>query len=65
MTRELDFYNLFYQMNTRGDDTKTYQLFEVPIGSAKTTNEMIFYPESPILKEHQKEYNSCCLCSLA
>ena len=37
MARKPDFYEKNYQMNNNGDDTKTYQLFVVPIGNAKTT----------------------------
>ena len=54
-----------YQTNTRGDNTKTYQLFIVPIGNAKTTEEIQFHPAAQVLKYHQQSYNSCCLSSLA
>ena len=65
MTREPDFYKKLYQANTRGDDTKTYQIFAVPIGNAKTTRKVQFHPAAPVIKYHQKTYNSCCLSSLA
>ena len=51
--------------NFRGDDTKTYQIFGVPIGDAKTTEKIWFHPAEPVIKYHQKSYNSCCLGSLA
>ena len=57
-------YIKLYQKNTRGDGTKTYQLFAVPIGNAKTTGETRFHPSAPVLRYHKKEYNSCCLSSL-
>ena len=65
MTRELYFYNLFYQKMFRGDDTKTYQLFAVPIGNEKITYEINFNPSESVIKYHQKASNSCCLSSLA
>ena len=43
---------------------KTYQLFVVPIGNAKNTEEMLFNPRATVLKYHQESYNSCCLSSL-
>ena len=65
MTREPNLYEKLYQKNTRGDDTKTYQLFSVPIVNTKTTDELLFHPSAPVLKYLQKAYNSCCLSSLA
>ena len=53
-----------YQDKFRGDDTKTYQIFGVPIGNAKITRKVRFHPASPVIKYHQKTYNSCCLSSL-
>ena len=35
MTHEPDFYRKMYQNKSRGDDTKTYQIFGVLIGNAK------------------------------
>ena len=32
-THEPDFYEIMYQTKFRGDDTKTYQIFGVPIGN--------------------------------
>ena len=40
MTREPDFYKIIYQNKFRGDNKKTYQLFAVPIGNAKKTDEI-------------------------
>ena len=51
-------------MNNRGGDTDTYQLFAVPIGNAKTTDEIQFHPAVPVLKYHKKGYNGCFLISL-
>ena len=65
MTCELDFYKTLYQKRVRGNDTKTYQLFAVPIGNAKKTYEIKFHPEEPVIKYHQKLSNICCLSSLA
>ena len=46
-------------------DTKTYQIFGVPIGNEKSTRKVQFHPTAPVIKYHQKSYNSCCLSSLA
>ena len=54
-----------HQNKFRGDDTKTYQIFEVPIGNAKITRKVQFHPAALVIKYHQKIYNSCCLSSLA
>ena len=48
-THELDFYNKNYIKNNRGHDTKTYQLFLVPIGNAKITENILFHPADPVL----------------
>ena len=64
ITSETDFYRKLYQNNTGGDDMKTYQLFAVPIGNAKTTEQIQFHPATPVLKYHQTLYNSCCLSIL-
>ena len=36
MTREPDYYKKLCQTKFRGDNTKKYQTFGVPIGNAKT-----------------------------
>ena len=54
-----------YQTKFRGDNTKTYQLFAVPIGNAKITDEIQFHPGAPVIKYHQKLSNSFCLISSA
>ena len=51
--------------NIRGHETKTYQLFVLPIGNAKITENIVFHPESPVLKYRQTSYNTCCLSSLS
>ena len=43
---------------------KTYLLFVVPIGNAKITENIVFHPEAPVLKYHQKSSNIFCLRSL-
>ena len=53
-----------YQTKFKGDDTKTYQIFCVPIGNTKITRNVQFHPAAPPIKYHQKTYNSCCLSSL-
>ena len=65
MACELYFYQKLHKNSTRGDDTKTYQLFAVPIGNAKTTEEMHFRPAAPVLEYHQKSSKRCCFGSLA
>ena len=52
-------------MNIKGQGTKTYQLYVVPIGNAKITENIQFHPEATVLKYHQKSSNSCCLIILA
>ena len=64
MTREPYFYRKMYQTKFRGDDKKTFKMFGVPIGNAKITRKVLFRPASPLIKYHQKTYNSCCLSSL-
>ena len=64
-THEPDFYRKLYQTKFRGDDTKTFQIFGVPIGYAKITGKLQFHPAAPVIKYHQKIPNSCCLSSLA
>ena len=63
MTSEPDFYKNIYQKKG-GGDTKTYQIFGVPIGNTKTTTKIQFHPAAPVIKYHQKSYTSCCLSSL-
>ena len=48
-----------------GDDTKTFQIFGIPIGNAKTTRKVQFQLAVPLIKYHRKTSNSCCLSSLA
>ena len=57
MTHEPYFYRKLYQTNTRGYDKKTYQLFEVPIGNAKTTEKIQFHPAATMVKYHQNLSN--------
>ena len=47
-----------YQNKFRGDDTKTYQLFGVPIDNTKITRKLQFHPAEPMIKYHQKTSNS-------
>ena len=42
MNHEPDFYSKIYKETFRGDDKKTYQLFAVPIGNAKSTEKYSF-----------------------
>ena len=64
-THEPGFYRKLYQTKVRGGDTKTYQIFGVPIGNARITRKIKFQPAVPVIKYHQKTYNSSCLSSLA
>ena len=64
-TREQDFYKKIDQAKFRGDNTKTYKIFGVPIGNVKMTRKVKFHPAALLIKYHQKIYNSCCLSSLA
>ena len=42
-----------YQTKFRGDDTKTFQIFGVPIGNAKIIIKVQFHPVAPVIKYHQ------------
>ena len=55
----MDFYKKIYQKNIRGHDTKTYQLFVVPIGNEKITEKQCI-PAAPVLEYHKNSANSCC-----
>ena len=46
MTREPYFYKRLNQNKFRGDDTKTYQLFAIPIVNAKTTEKNAVSPST-------------------
>ena len=65
ITREPDFYKNIYQTNFRGDKTKNYQKYGVPIGNAKMTKKVQFHTESPLIQYHQKSSSSSCLSGLA
>ena len=54
-----------YKTKFRGDDTKTYQIFGVPISNSKMTRKVQFHPEAPLIKYHQNSSNSCFLSILA
>ena len=54
MTREPYLYEKIYQNKFRGDHTKTYQIFGLPIGNAKITRTLQLHPEAPLIKYHQK-----------
>ena len=43
---------------------KTYQLYVVPIGNEKITENIGFHPKSLVLKYHPESSKSCCLSSL-
>ena len=64
-THEPDFYKKMYQTKFRGDDTKTFQIFGLPIDNAKITRKVQFHPAAPVIKYHQKTSTSCCFSSLA
>ena len=65
MKREPDFYGKLYQTKFRGDDTKTFQIFGVPIGNEKITRKVQFHPAAPLIKYHQKTYTCYSLSVLA
>ena len=65
MTSEPYFYRELYQTKFRGDDTKIFQMFVVPICNAKITRAVHFHLATPVIKYHQKTSNSCCLSGLA
>ena len=64
MTHEPYFFRELYQTKFRSDDTKIFQICGVPIGNAKITRKVKFHLVAPVMKYHQKTYNSCCFISL-
>ena len=54
-----------YQETIRGQETKTYPLFVVPVGNTKITENIVIHPEAPVLTYHQKLSNNSCLNILA
>ena len=64
-TYESYYYQNNYQIYIRGHDKKTYQLFVVPIGVSKITENVMLYLAAPVLEFHQKMSNNCFLGSLA
>ena len=65
MTREPDFYIKLYKTKFRGDDTKIFQIFGVPIGNTKITRKVQFHLAAPVIKYHKESSTSFCLSSLA
>ena len=65
MACESDVYRKLYHTKFRGNYSKTFQIFGVPIGNAKITIKVQFHPVAPVIKYHQKTSNSCFLGSLA
>ena len=64
-TCEPDFYKKLYQIHDDTEDTNTFKIFQVPIGSSKCVETFKFHNNAPILKYCQKSLNSCCFISLA
>ena len=56
-TREPGLYKKLYQVNIRGEETKTDQLLIAPIGNANISLKIEFCSEAPVLKYHQQLYN--------
>ena len=46
-----------YQTKFRGDDTKIFQIFGVPIGNTKITRKVQFHISAPVIKYHQNTSN--------
>ena len=65
MTHKQDFYRNMFQTKCRSDDTKTFQIFGVPIGNTKITRKARFHPAALVIKYHQNKFNSSPLSSLA
>ena len=49
-----------FQISLKSQEMQTYQLFVVPIGNEKITEETDFHPRAPVLKYHQELSNCCC-----
>ena len=58
-------YIKLYDTKFRGDTTRNYQKFGVPIGNVIMNQKVRFYTEAPLIKYHKNIPNSCCLSSLA
>ena len=52
MTCEPDLYRELHQNKFRGDDTKIFQIFGVPIGNAKITRKVQFHLAAPVMNYH-------------
>ena len=65
MTHEPGFYRELYQTKCRGDDTKIFQIFGVPIDNTKITRKVQFQLAAPVMQYHQNTPNTCCLSSSA
>ena len=52
MTCEPDLYRELHQNKFRGDDTKIFQIFGVPIGNAKITRKVQFRLAAPVMNYH-------------
>ena len=63
-TRETDFYKKHFQIHGDTQDTKTFEMFQVPIGKSKCVKNFKFLNDAPMLKYRQKLLNSCCFISL-
>ena len=58
MRRETYLYRKFYQTKFRDDGRKIFQIFGVSIGNVKITRKLQFHLAAPVMKYHQKTYNT-------
>ena len=54
-----------FHSHVNTEDTNTFKIFQVPIGSSKYVEIFKFYNDAPILKYCRKSLNSCCFSILA
>ena len=62
--REPQFYNKLFKINIEGQAVSKYPKFPVPIGNAKETGKVEYYPKDLMLEYNQKYSNSCCFSNL-
>ena len=63
-TCEPAFYKKLFQIHDDTQDTNTFKIFQVPIGSSKCVETFKFHNDAPILKYFQKSLNICCFIIL-
>ena len=63
-TRKPDFCRKIFQIHDNTQDTKSFKIFQVPIGNSKCVEIFKFHSDAPMLKYFQKSLNICCFSIL-